>query len=97
MITVKTRYYAYLRELTGIREEEIALSEGATVGTLIERLIQKYGDRFRRYILADNMELKSSIAIAINGVKVSDEPLKRILRDGDTLVILPPISGGVSV
>ncbi len=97
MITVKTRYYAYLRELTGIREEEIVLNDGATVGTLIEHLIQKYGDRFKSYILADNMELKPSIAIAINGVKVSDEPLKRILRDGDTLVILPPISGGVIV
>jgi molybdopterin synthase catalytic subunit/molybdopterin synthase sulfur carrier subunit len=97
LITVKTRYYAYLRELTGIREEEIVLNDGATVGTLIEHLIQKYGDRFKSYILADNMELKPSIAIAINGVKVSDEPLKRILRDGDTLVILPPISGGVIV
>ncbi|MEM0482527.1 MAG: ubiquitin-like small modifier protein 1 [Nitrososphaerota archaeon] len=97
MITVKTRYYAYLRELTGIREEEIALSEGATVGTLVDHLIQKYGDRFKSYILSDNMELRPNVAIAINGVKVSDEPLKRMLRDGDTLVILPPISGGVTV
>lgn len=95
MIIVKTRYYAYLRELTGIREEEITLSEGATVRTLIEQLIQKYGERFKNYILSDNMELKPSIAIAVNGVKIPDDPLNKILRDGDTLVILPPISGGV--
>ncbi|GBC70303.1 hypothetical protein HRbin02_00067 [Candidatus Calditenuaceae archaeon HR02] len=97
MITVKTKYYAYLRELTGIREEEITLSEGATVLTLIEYLVKKYGASFKSYILADNMGLKPSIVIAINGVKISDDPLNRRLRDGDTLVILPPISGGVNV
>lgn len=94
MITVKTRYYAYLREVTGVREEEIALEEGSTVADLVEKLVKRYGEPLRRYILTEDMELRPNIAVAVNGVKVSEEPLRKTLREGDTVVILPPISGG---
>jgi len=94
LITVKTRYYAYLREVTGLREEEIALEEGSTVADLVEKLVKRYGEPLRRYILTEDMELRPNIAVAVNGVKVSEEPLRKTLREGDTVVILPPISGG---
>lgn len=94
MITVETRYYAYLREVTGVREEKITLEDGATVATLIEALTKKYGPKFRDYVLKANMELRQNIAIAVNDVKVSEAPLKKVLRDGDRVVIIPPISGG---
>ncbi len=94
MITVKTKYYAYLREVTGVREEEIALEEGSTVADLVEKLVKRYGEPLRRYILTEDMELRPNIAVAVNGVKVSEEPLRKTLREGDTVVILPPISGG---
>ncbi|MCS7145211.1 MAG: ubiquitin-like small modifier protein 1 [Nitrososphaerota archaeon] len=93
-ITVKTRYYAYLHEITGVREEEIALDEGSTVAELVELLVQKYGPRLRAYILSEGLKLRPNVAVAVNGVKVSEEPLKKVLRDGDTVVILPPVSGG---
>ncbi|MEM4404469.1 MAG: ubiquitin-like small modifier protein 1, partial [Nitrososphaerota archaeon] len=91
---MKTRYYAYLREVTGVREEEIALEEGSTVADLVEKLVKRYGEPLRRYILTEDMELRPNIAVAVNGVKVSEEPLRKTLREGDTVVILPPISGG---
>ncbi|MEO0158000.1 MAG: ubiquitin-like small modifier protein 1 [candidate division WOR-3 bacterium] len=94
LITVKTRYYAYLREVTGVREEEIALEEGSTVADLVEKLVKRYGEPLRRYILTEDMKLRPNIAVAVNGVKVSEEPLRKTLREGDTVVILPPISGG---
>lgn len=94
MITVKTKYYAYLREVTGVREEEIALEEGSTVADLVEKLVKRYGEPLRRYILTEDMKLRPNIAVAVNGVKVSEEPLRKTLREGDTVVILPPISGG---
>ncbi|MEM4199610.1 MAG: ubiquitin-like small modifier protein 1 [Nitrososphaerota archaeon] len=91
---MKTKYYAYLREVTGVREEEIALEEGSTVADLVEKLVKRYGEPLRRYILTEDMELRPNIAVAVNGVKVSEEPLRKTLREGDTVVILPPISGG---
>lgn len=96
MITVRTRYYAYLREITGVREEEIALEEDTTIGELLGILSQKHGEKFRNQVLDNDFKLKPGIAVALNGEKLTDEPLRKRLRDGDTVVILPPISGGAN-
>ncbi|MEM0445518.1 MAG: ubiquitin-like small modifier protein 1 [Nitrososphaerota archaeon] len=95
MISVETRYYAYLREITGVREERVVLEEGSTVATLIEKLVGKYGPRLRDYIMTSSGELRPNIAIAINDLKIPDEPLRKALKDGDRVVIIPPIAGGI--
>jgi MoaD family protein len=95
-ITVETRYYAFLHEITGVRVERFNLGAGATVQTLIEALNHKYGDRLRQYVLTEKGSLRPSIAVAINGQKITGDPLRHPLKDGDVVVIIPPISGGSS-
>jgi MoaD family protein len=95
-ITVETRYYAFLREKTGARSERFRLGEGATVRTLVEMIVKKYGDEMRRYILTEQGDLRPSMAVAINGVKITGAPLDHRLSEGDVVVIIPPISGGLS-
>lgn len=95
LIKIETRYYAYLKELTGKNSEYIMIEEGSTVRNIINYIIEKYGERMRSYIMDNEGRIRSSITIAINAQKLNTElAMKHVLNDGDVVVILPPIAGG---
>jgi len=94
MIAVRARYYAQLFEITGVREETVLLEDGATIADLINRLCEEYGDRLRSFILDQEGRLRESLAVAVDGQRIRVEPMKYRLRGGETVVILPPVSGG---
>jgi len=79
---VRVQFYAQLRDLIGTRELEIDLSEGATVGDLIEA------------IYAQQPVLRShdkSILIG-SGVEFVDRNHK--LKPNEAIAIMPPVQGG---
>ncbi len=95
LIKIESRYYAYLKELTGKNSEYIMIEEGSTVSNIINYIIEKYGERMRSYILDSEGRIRSNITIAINAQKLNTElAMKHVLNDGDIVVILPPIAGG---
>ncbi|WP_416236589.1 molybdopterin converting factor subunit 1 [Thermomicrobium sp. 4228-Ro] len=79
---VTVRYFAVVRELLGRDSEEQELSEGTTVGQLCEQLIaeQPVLDRLRR-----------SLLVMVNRRYARPDQL---LRDGDEVALIPPVSGG---
>ncbi|MCX8203502.1 MAG: MoaD/ThiS family protein [Nitrososphaeria archaeon] len=88
---VRTLYFARLRELTGLESEELELPEGSVCGDVVREVIRVHGERLASYLLDERGTLRRSFALAVNGRKVGpEEPI----REGDTVVILPPISGG---
>jgi MoaD family protein len=79
---VRVQFYAQLRDLIGIRGLEVDLSEGATVGELLEA------------IYARQPALRShdkSLLIAA-GVEFVDRSCK--LKPGEEIAIMPPVQGG---
>jgi molybdopterin converting factor subunit 1 len=79
-VRIKLRYFASIREALGRREEEIALSPGATVAEVWERLVREQPRlEAQRYRPAVNQEYTSPDAV---------------LSDGDEVVFIPPVSGG---
>lgn len=96
LIKIEARYYAYLREITGKFSEIILINEGATINDFLRIIIDKYGERMRRYILDDNGEVRSNITIAINAQKIAGDSVKSYpLKNEDVVVIIPPIAGGI--
>ena len=91
-VKVRVRYLAVLRELTGRREEEVEVKEGATVGQVIELLTAKYGEKFGRYILSGRRYRGIKVLFFVDGRNV--EGLGAQLREGCLLTLLPPIAGG---
>lgn len=79
---VTVRYFAVVRELLGRDSEEQELPEGTTVGQLLEQLIarQPVLDRLRR-----------SLLVMVNRRYARPDQL---LRDGDEVALIPPVSGG---
>ena len=79
---IHVQFYAQLRDLTGMRELEVDLSEGATVRDLLEK------------IYAKQPALRShdkSILIGA-GVEFVDRNYK--LKPGEEISIMPPVQGG---
>jgi molybdopterin converting factor subunit 1 len=80
MKTVRVQYFAILREQRGVAEETIETAEPDASAL--------YGLLRRRHGFTLPVE---RIRAAVNGEFV---PASQPLRDGDTLVFIPPVAGG---
>jgi MoaD family protein len=90
-LKVKTLYFARLRELTGREAEELDVTEGSRCIDVVRAIAERYGEGLRRYLFDESGALRRSFAIALNGERAAPETE---VRDGDTVVVIPPISGG---
>lgn len=79
-VKVTVRCFASVRELLGREELEVDLPEGATVSDLRARLARDAPDLTRL-----------PLAFAVNCDYAAPE---RVLREGDEVALVPPISGG---
>ena len=79
---LRLRYFASIREFTGISEEQLEVPEGSTAETLKQRV----------QVLHNALKgQEGNILVAVNGSFV--EP-KRVLKQGDEVALFPPVSGG---
>lgn len=81
-ISINLLYFAFIKDITRSRNELIKLPYGTSVEKLLEILLAKYPK------LSDAID---TIRISINYKVVG---LDAILKEGDEVALLPPISGG---
>ena len=77
---VTLKFFASVREITGTRVQTVEMADGTTVAGAWKLYVEKYPR------LA-NMGL----AYAVNREYSGPE---RVLKDGDELALIPPVSGG---
>jgi len=80
---VRVKLFASFREMAGRRETPWTLREGATVADLLAALLERYPS------LRGHRE---TMLLAVNHTFA--EP-SAILREGDEVAIMPPVSGGL--
>ena len=81
---IDVRYFASLRESLGSRES-VELPDGATAGTLRDRLIERGGRHAA--VLARGRAVRCAVDQAM-----SDEAT--VLHDGAEVAFFPPVTGG---
>lgn len=85
------------REITGTRNVVIDVGSASTLGSLIARLAETYGEEFKRRAvddLGEGLRADSSM-VAINQVVVNPVgALSRIVRPGDRVVFALSVAGG---
>jgi molybdopterin converting factor small subunit len=77
--------FAAAREAAGRAYDEFSLAEATTVGALLRVAEQRYGPDF--------VAVLTSARVWVNG----DAPASgeaTMLREGDEVAVLPPVSGG---
>jgi MoaD family protein len=82
MVRVTVAYFARARECAGTTEEELELSQPASLQQLFSRVMALHPS------LA---EIKQILRPLVNGKWVSEETN---LKDGDRVALLPPVGGG---
>ncbi|GFH56303.1 hypothetical protein CTEN210_12779 [Chaetoceros tenuissimus] len=85
-IEVKVLLFASAREAAGnISETSISLDEGATTATFRRVMAEKYPG------LSSLVLDEDSLTLALNEEYIESEV---VLKNGDTIALIPPISGG---
>lgn len=79
---IDVQFYAQLRDLIGMRELEVDLSEGATVSELLEA------------IYAKQPALRSHDKSILVGAGVEFVDRNHKLKPGEEIAIMPPVQGG---
>jgi molybdopterin synthase sulfur carrier subunit len=82
VIKVRAELYSRLREIVDASVVELSLPEDATVNALFEQLKKRYSEL---------QDFDKSVLFAI-GVEFVDRD--RVLNDGDTIAMMPPVQGG---
>jgi len=80
-VRVKVLYFGVLRELCGVMEETVEIGDGADVAALYDHLRER----------SSNEGVWRSLAVAVNREYAG---LGTVLREGDEVALLPPVSGG---
>jgi molybdopterin synthase sulfur carrier subunit len=93
---ISTKYFAALREITGKREEAFAFDGEVNAKKFLEALVARYGKKIAEYLLDQNGALRENLVMLVNGNAVDTSDLASLkLKNGDLVVILPPIGGGL--
>jgi molybdopterin converting factor subunit 1 len=88
---VKVLYFGVLRDRFGAADEVVELPDGAAVGELLRILGRRTSNDAMGDMSVLEERLWRSLAVAVNREYGSASIL---LRDGDEVALLPPVSGG---
>lgn len=86
---VKVLYFGLLRERFGVADEALEIADGSTVSDLLHILHARTSKQAMESGPDDR--LWRSLAVAVNREYSSPDA---VLRDGDEVALLPPVSGG---
>jgi molybdopterin converting factor subunit 1 len=89
---VKVLYFGMLRDKFGGPDEAVELPDGAAVGDLLRILRERTSKQEMATRVDFEQRLWRSLAVAVNREYGS---ASIVLRDGDEVALLPPVSGGL--
>lgn len=81
-MNITVLYFAAVREKLGKKSEDIRIEEGDSLNKVMEILSSRY-----EFIA----EMDKSLMVAVNRTYCDRD---FILRDGDEIALIPPVSGG---
>ena len=93
---IKVHYISLVKTFTKTSEDEIILSESATLSDVLLKVSNKYGKPFTAEVYDPvSQELKSTFVAMVNGIHM--DQLKGIcttLKDGDNIILMSLVTGG---
>lgn len=91
---MRIRVYATLRDLMDGAIHDMPVPRGATVGAVLDHLIERHPALGGKLWDADG-RLTGYVTILLNGRSVAYlDGLESLVSDADTLALFPPVGGG---
>jgi MoaD family protein len=97
LLRVKVEYIGHVREIIRSgREEELEVSEGASLGDLLLMLSEKYGEPFKKAVYEPGgTDLKPNFIVTVNGYLLNQlNGVETKLKHGDHVILTSIVSGG---
>ena len=79
---IKVLYFSSVKDKIGMSSEDIELAENSTVNDLVKLLSEKYP------------QIKDSLQNSMFAINEEYASTDKKLKEGDTVAIIPPVSGG---
>ncbi|MEM2319969.1 MAG: MoaD/ThiS family protein [Candidatus Bathyarchaeia archaeon] len=94
---VKVEYIGHIKKIIQSgNEEEMEISEGATLADLLTLLSEKYGEPFKKAVYEPGgTDVKSNFIITLNGYLLNQlNGVDTKLKNGDHVILMSVVSGG---
>ncbi len=92
---MKVQYFASVRELVNLREEQIEVPNGTAVRGLLDVLAAKHGDALREYLFDKNQNPRAHLQFMLDEKSISETGgVSTMLTDECVFAIIPPVGGG---
>ena len=93
MALVKVRLFHQLRTAEG--KGEVTVTAG-TVGELLRALVERYGESARNVLFDAKGNFRDYAFVYINNTLQKPVDMSLPLKDGDVILVIPPVSGGTA-
>lgn len=90
---ITVRYMAQVRRAAGVSSEQVEAAEACAVREFVRQIAARHGEPLRQLLVDEAGLPQPAILLFVGDVHIAageDAPL----RDGDTVTLLSPISGG---
>ncbi len=94
-MNITVQYFTIIRNITGKKEEALDIPTEINVAKVLDQLITKYGTAFQRIVQSGSNFPGLKVLFLVNGQNTDSlGGLDTTFKNGDTLSIIPPLSGG---
>lgn len=90
---INIQYEAQARRAAGISSEAADVASGCDVAACIRQLAEAHGDPLKPVLVTADGDVQPTLLIFRNDAQVTRDD-STPLENGDTLTLMPPISGG---
>ena len=93
-MNVRVKFYGMAYDEVGTRELSLELADGSTVDDLLSIIVKRYPD-LTNLVYDEEGVFREYLEVAVNKMDIIGlDRLKTGLRDGNVVLIMPPIGGG---
>ena len=94
ILGIRVKFFAALWEITGEKEVELD-GTNMTVREVLQKLIERYGETFKKEIMDNDDKVKDHYVILVNGRNIVFlDGINTKVKDGDLISVFPPVGGG---